>query len=114
MQKTIKTLKAMSDQNRLRILIALSSQPACVCELVWALDINQPNLSHHLRILEDAGLIEGKRNGNWMEYRLSIKPSLKVLIESILESVKNDSQIKMDISRAEKSNRLEICKNKVK
>jgi len=62
----------LADPVRLRLLSLLASAPAgevCVCELVEPLDRSQPTVSHHLKILVDAGLIVGEKRGRWVWYR---------------------------------------------
>jgi ArsR family transcriptional regulator len=62
----------LSDPVRLRLLSLIASAPsgeACVCELVEPLDRSQPTVSHHLKILVDAGLIAGEKRGRWVWYR---------------------------------------------
>jgi ArsR family transcriptional regulator, arsenate/arsenite/antimonite-responsive transcriptional repressor len=62
----------LSDPVRLRLLSMLVSAPtgeACVCELVGPLGRSQPTVSHHLKILSDAGLVEGEKRGRWVWYR---------------------------------------------
>ena len=65
-------LRVLADPGRLRILSLIQSQPggeACVCHLTDALAISQPTVSHHLRVLFEAGLVERERRGNWVYYR---------------------------------------------
>jgi ArsR family transcriptional regulator len=64
-------LKALADDTRLRILEMLLVDEQCVNELVLKLRCPQPHVSHHLRILRDAGLVEGRRNGKQVCYRVS-------------------------------------------
>ncbi len=62
----------LADPVRLRILSMVTSAPAgeaCVCELVEPLDRSQPTVSHHLKVLADAGLIVGGKRGRWVWYR---------------------------------------------
>ena len=62
----------LADPVRLRLLSLIASAPtgeACVCELVEPLDRSQPTVSHHLKVLADAGLISGERRGRWAWYR---------------------------------------------
>lgn len=63
-------LKALADQTRLRILESLLVEEKCVTELVRELRCPQPHISHHLRILRDAGLVEGLRDGKQVCYRI--------------------------------------------
>jgi ArsR family transcriptional regulator len=60
-----RVFKALSDSKRLRILGLLGVRDMCVCELMVALGMSQPNLSHHLRILEEEGFVEKRKEGKW-------------------------------------------------
>ena len=65
--------KAVADPGRLRLLSFIAAQPqaeACVCHLVTPLGLSQPTVSHHLRVLTEAGLVARERRGTWMFYRL--------------------------------------------
>ena len=67
------TFKAIADPARLRLLSFIAAQPsgeACVCYLMKPLDISQPTVSHHLKVLYDAGLLERERRGTWVYYRI--------------------------------------------
>jgi ArsR family transcriptional regulator, arsenate/arsenite/antimonite-responsive transcriptional repressor len=65
--------KAIADPGRLRLLSFIASQPgaeACVCHLVGPLGLAQPTVSHHLKVLTEAGLLDRERRGTWMFYKL--------------------------------------------
>ena len=65
-------LRVLADSARLRILSLLQAQPAheaCVCHITPVLGLGQPTVSHHLRVLFEAGLVERERRGNWVYYR---------------------------------------------
>jgi DNA-binding transcriptional ArsR family regulator len=64
-------LKALGDETRLRLLESLLAQDQCVTELVKLLRRSQPHVSHHLRILRSAGLVEGIREGKRVCYRVA-------------------------------------------
>ena len=66
-------LKALADPYRLRILATLARAPeeVCVCDFTGALPLNQPTVSHHLRILREAGLVTCERRGTWVYYQLA-------------------------------------------
>ena len=64
-------LKAMGDETRLRILESLLVGEKCVTDLVQELKCSQPHASHHLRILRDAGLVDGHREGKQVCYKIS-------------------------------------------
>jgi DNA-binding transcriptional ArsR family regulator len=66
-----KVIKALADAIRLRILGLLSSREMCVCEVMVALDLTQPTASHHLRILENVGLVKDRKEGKWVIYSIA-------------------------------------------
>lgn len=74
--------KALSDPSRLRILRLVADREMCVCEVMAAFDMTQPNASHHLGILEDAGLLRARTEGRWTFYKIA-EPSLLDLVERI-------------------------------
>ena len=64
--------KALGDPARLRLLSLIASRAggeACVCDLTEAFELSGPTISHHLRILREAGLVTGERRGTWIHYR---------------------------------------------
>jgi ArsR family transcriptional regulator len=63
-------VRAVADPVRWRILGALAAEDLCVCHLTADLDLSQPLVSHHLRVLREAGLVEAERAGRWTYYRL--------------------------------------------
>jgi ArsR family transcriptional regulator len=63
--------QALADENRLRIVDVLQGGERCVCELQSSLDLGQSLLSHHLRVLREAGLVRSRRDGRWVHYALS-------------------------------------------
>jgi ArsR family transcriptional regulator len=65
--------KAIADPYRLRMLatMARAADEVCVCDFTAALPLNQPTVSHHLRILREAGLVTCERRGTWVYYRLA-------------------------------------------
>jgi ArsR family transcriptional regulator len=65
------TFKALADPTRVAIVNRLTTAEAvCVCDLTAAFELSQPTISHHLRILRNAGLVEAERRGTWAFYRL--------------------------------------------
>ena len=70
-QMTARIFKALGDENRIKILTLLHTGERCACRLQEALNISQPTLSHHMRILLDAGLVSGRKEGKWIHYSLS-------------------------------------------
>ncbi len=62
--------KALGDPVRLRLMSLIASRAeACVCDLTDAFDVSAPTISHHLKVLREAGLVDGERRGTWVWYR---------------------------------------------
>ncbi len=70
-RKRGKFYKALGDETRQRMLNLLKSREMCVCELITALSMTQPTTSHHLKILEEAGLVKSRKEGKWVFYSLA-------------------------------------------
>ncbi len=71
MKKIIDGFKALGEENRLRIIKLLCREEMCVCELLEKMDLSQSAVSHHIRILKQAGLIKDRRQGKWIFYSLN-------------------------------------------
>ena len=72
-QTLARALKVLADPARLRLLSLIQSQPgheACVCHLTEPLGLRQPTVSHHLKVLLDAGLVEREQRGSWAFFRV--------------------------------------------
>jgi len=70
MRDAVKVFKALSNDARLMIIQLLSKQPMCVNALACMLEISQPAVSQHLKVLENAGLVRGNKKGYWVHYEL--------------------------------------------
>jgi ArsR family transcriptional regulator len=84
--------KAMGDPVRLRLLSLIASHEggeACVCDLTGVFDLSGPTISHHLKVLREAGLIAGERRGTWVYYR--IQPDALRRVSAVL--VLDDAQV---------------------
>lgn len=73
MDNTVEIFKALSDGTRIKIIMLLSRQEMAVCELIEALKLSQPAVSHHLKILKQAGIVKDSREGKWMFYSIDNK-----------------------------------------
>ena len=71
MKTFIRIMKALSDPNRVRVLKLLQEGELCVCEIQKVLGLAQSTVSKHMKLLEDAGLVDRKRQGTWMIYSLA-------------------------------------------
>src|SRR5258705_373591 len=88
-----KKLKALADPVRLRLFSAIASHSggeACVCDISGGIDVSQPTVSHHLKVLRDAGLLTSQRRASWVYYAV-VPEALRVL--SSLLSVDADTVI---------------------
>ena len=72
-KETARVFKAFCDENRLQILEMLRSGEKCACMLLDELQISQSTLSHHMKILCDSGIVQGRKEGKWVHY--SIDPA---------------------------------------
>lgn len=72
LKKLAPLLKALADDTRLEIvaLLARADDEMCVCDIEDRFDLSQPTISHHLRVLKDAGLVTSERRGSWVYYAL--------------------------------------------
>ena len=73
--KLEEVFKALADQTRLRILALLGNSEVCVCNIHDTLGVPQPTASRHLAYLRKSGLVEARRDGIWMHYRLAPQPN---------------------------------------
>ena len=74
-------LKALADPIRLRLFSEIASRAggeACVCDISGGIDVKQPTISHHLKVLRDAGLLTSERRASWVYYALAPDP-LRIL-----------------------------------
>ena len=71
MNELLTIFKALSDETRLRIIKLLEKGELCVCDITAALDLVQPKVSFHLNALKEAGLIQDRKEGRWIHYRLN-------------------------------------------
>ncbi len=77
-------LRVLADPVRLQIVSLLAgAEEACVCDLTPAVGVSQPTVSHHLRVLSDAGVVEREQRGRWAYYRLRPEP-LRLVADALL------------------------------
>ncbi len=111
MKNATKVFKALSDETRLRILKMLQARPLCVCEIQHVLKGSQPNVSHHLKTLSEAGLVESKKDGLWIDYRLPDKPPSPLhaaALSFVRKSLDGEPVVKKDRTMVKSVDRIEI------
>ena len=70
-KRTAEVFKAFCDENRVKILRQLADGEKCACKLLEEVQISQPTLSHHMKILCNSGVVRGRKEGKWMRYSLA-------------------------------------------
>jgi len=73
--------KALADEKRIRIIKLLMNKEMCICELMVCLDMTQPNLSHHIQILENVGIVQRKKKGKWAYCSIADKTEIEKLTD---------------------------------
>jgi len=113
MKDFLKVMKALSDPSRVKIVKALQHRPMCVCEIHTVLGLAQPTVSKHLRVLEDAGLVAGKKSGLWVNYSLAdgnTSPYAATLLGNLKHWLQNDTEIARLAEALPSVRREDICK----
>ena len=108
-----KVMKALSDGNRVKIVKMLQHKEMCVCEMREALQISQPSVSKHLKILEEAGLVGFKKDGLWVNYYLTDgrkSPYVASLMGNLQHWLEDDPEIAELIKQLPHIRREEICR----
>ena len=113
MKSFVKVMKALSDPNRVKIVKLLQIKSMCVCELQGALNLAQPTVSKHLKILEEAGLVDYRKDGLWVNYFLAdgkSSPYAASMLGNLQHWLSEDSEIAELMQKAPFINREDICR----
>jgi ArsR family transcriptional regulator len=96
---------ALADPTRLRLLNMMDGREVCVCYFVEILKQGQPKISRHLAYLRRAGIVEARRDGKWMHYRIERPddPKAASILDATLQSFKADKDMQADLSRFDKA-----------
>lgn len=105
-------LRALADDTRLRIIALLSHGELCVCHIQDALDLPQPNISRQLGTLRAAGIVEDRRDGSWVYYRLlpQANPNCARQLQSLVQGFATDRTLRRDVQRLLKARGPGACK----
>jgi ArsR family transcriptional regulator len=114
MKSFIKIMKALSDPNRVKIVKLLQhKRDMCVCELKSLLQIAQPTVSKHLKILEEAGLVEYRKDGLWVNYSIangSSNPYAAGMLRELRTWLEDRPEISDILKKAPFVSRDQICR----
>ena len=96
--------KALADENRVRLLLALQTQELCVCQLIELIGLAPSTVSKHMSILRQARLVETRKEGRWVYYRLAGRNASSTVCEAIAwvrRSLSDETQVARDATRLE-------------
>ncbi len=113
MKDFLKVMKAVSDSNRVKILKMLQHKTMCVCEMREALQLAQPTVSKHLKLLEDADLVNSSKDGIWVNYNLAdgaSSPYVATILGNLKHWLDDDPEISKLVQRLPLIRRENICK----
>ena len=114
MREFLAMTKAMSDANRVRVLMGLGGGEMCVCQIVEMLGLAPSTVSKHVSILRQARLVESRKEGRWVYYRLPRRPAptVRKAIRWAREALAGDGQIQADartIKAVKKIDKEKLC-----
>jgi ArsR family transcriptional regulator, arsenate/arsenite/antimonite-responsive transcriptional repressor len=97
--------QALGDNTRLRLLNLMGDQEICVCYFVEILEQPQPKISRHLAYLRRAGIVEARRDGKWMHYRIVMPPNIGAcqVLRQTLSWLKEERSMQADRARLSKA-----------
>ena len=116
MNEILNITRALSDENRVRILMILTDGELCVCQIIELLGLAPSTVSKHMWILRQANLVQCRKDGRWMYYRLAGKnasESARKATEWLLSNLENDPKTIADrklLKRLLKTDKKKLCK----
>lgn len=107
-----RVFRALGDETRLRIVALLVHGELCVCHLESALGISQPNCSRQLGILKSAGIVDSRRDGTWVYYRITDQDheSVKNVLDVLAKTFGSERALRTDHARLKKNCGPNACK----
>ncbi len=112
MKQFIRIMKALSDPNRVRLIKILGRQKLCVCELQDLIGLAQSTVSKHMKVLEEAGLVDFHKEGSWIIYRLTTGEEsdyARAMLENLGDWLNDDPQLLKMIAKLSQVERERIC-----
>lgn len=114
METTLDILKALSDMNRLRIVAALSRyEELCACQITEVLQVTGATASRHLSVLQRAGLLDSRKEGRWVYYRLAPPASIDAVFQWLNEAFADSEQLQADLLKLDtivEMTREDLCR----
>jgi ArsR family transcriptional regulator len=113
MKTFVKVMKALSDPTRVKIVKMLQHKMMCVCEMREALQVAQPTVSKHMKLLEDAGLVNSQKDGIWVNYHLAdgaSSPYVATVLGNLKHWLEDDPEISDLVGRLPMIRREDVCK----
>ncbi len=107
-----KLFRALGDETRLRIVALLAHGELCVCHIEKALELSQPNVSRHLGILRMAGVVDARRDGTWVYYKLAAQEheAVQEMLAALTKTFGAERAIRTDHVKLRKSCGPDACK----
>ncbi|MBC8374780.1 MAG: winged helix-turn-helix transcriptional regulator [FCB group bacterium] len=112
MRSTTNVFKALSDTNRLRILMMLKEKSLCVCEMVDILELANSTVSKHLSVLRNANLIMDEKSGRWVNYRIARSEEsedIDFVLTHLEQQLNNEDRVMRDREKLSNVDRFAIC-----
>lgn len=111
-QQASRLFKALGDETRLRIVALLSHGELCVCHLESALGLTQSNTSRQLGVLRAAGVVEPRRNGSWVYYRLApqLDEVCKQQLKTLVRTFGKQETLRQDVEKLLKARGPDSCR----
>lgn len=107
----ISITKALSDQQRVRAVLALQDGELCVCQIIELLGLAPSTISKHMSVLKQAGIVESRKDGKWVFYSIAktqTKSGIMDFIRLTLGNLNEDQTIKTDKSRLQKIKKMNL------
>jgi DNA-binding transcriptional ArsR family regulator len=116
MKEFMSVAKALADENRVRVLVFLGDGELCLCQVVEMLGLAPSTVSKHMAVLHQAGLVESRKEGRWMYYRLAGRgapPCVRSAIRWVRQCLGKDPQVLADAKRLGKVSKMskeDLCR----
>ncbi|MDR5659511.1 metalloregulator ArsR/SmtB family transcription factor [Serpentinicella sp. ANB-PHB4] len=100
MKEYVEIFKALADENRLKILQIISGAEHCACDIQDQLNLTQPTISHHMKVLQQVGVVNVRKSGRWMHYSIN-KEKLALVWHFINDNLVNNLNNNIVVSKKE-------------